>query len=379
MRKELPPFLKSIARFVYYKEQRAKVFREITIRKQQDELINEYDSAAKKVIVFLIMGADWQTGVDKISGGTISIVSLCEETRKLKAIHGAEVLMCTFPNQHLFLKHSQFKNSTTVFRFTQVRNYFKNAESVLLHVPEFLSPHLLHNLKEADKVFLKSRQKVHLNILNQNILLMPSADEIVMLKNFAGQLTITTAHQQYSNIHYRQLYNVPLHKFSVWISPEKYYFKQFEEKQNLIIVSPDSHPRKAEVLLLLQSIPNLIVQVIENLTYEQYKETISNAKWAITFGEGLDGYILEPVFSGAIGFAVYNEDFFTEDFKDLNGIYPGYNLLVKSIKKDMAKLDNAADFKSFQKQQFEVCARSYNYQTYQHNIRLFYEEKYTYP
>jgi hypothetical protein len=378
MKKLLPFFLKSIIRFLYYKQQRAKVFREPGIRKKQNRLIKKYDPDTKKIIVFLVMGADWNSGIDKISGGTISIVSLCEESKKLKAIHNSEVIMCTFPKQHLLLYHTQFKNNTTVFRFKQLKKYFKNTNDVLIHVPEFLSQYFLENLTARDKAWLKKMKNVHINIMNQNIQLMPSPKFIDELKSIATLVTITTAHQQYCNQSYRDKYSVPLHKFSVWISPEKYYFKKYDDKENLVIVSPDDHPMREKVISKLNSINGLKVQIIQNLTYEQYKETISKAKWAITFGEGLDGYIIEPIFSGTIGFAVYNENFFTSDFENSNGIYHSYNEMSELLASDIKKLDNSSNYKQYQKEQFNLCAKHYNFQQYQNNIAAFYREEYTY-
>src|SRR5690349_1478686 len=118
-RKWLPSFLKPILRFIYYPQERAKVFREPGLKRIQNDRIKQFDAKAKKLIVFLIQGADYDTGSDKISGGIISIVSLCEESRKLKAVHGSEVMLCTFPDQHVLIRHSQFKNETDVFRYEQ--------------------------------------------------------------------------------------------------------------------------------------------------------------------------------------------------------------------------------------------------------------------
>ena len=60
-----------------------------------------------------------------------------------------------------------------------------------------------------------------------------------------------------------------------------------------MIVSPDFHTKKAEILRLIAGhFPQLQIQIIKNLTYEEYKKVISRAKWAITFG-GLDGYFID--------------------------------------------------------------------------------------
>ncbi|MFM7858502.1 MAG: hypothetical protein ACKO96_42925, partial [Flammeovirgaceae bacterium] len=150
------------------------------------------------------------------------------------------------------------------------------------------------------------------------------------------------------------------------------------KKENLLVISPDSHPDKEQIIQQLRNIPGLIVQIIQNLTYEQYKETISRAKWAITFGEGLDGYIIEPIFSGAVGFAVFNEDFFTEDFRGIPCIYDNYAQLAERILEDIQHYDQKERYYSVNKTQYELCAKYYDYAQYQENIRKFYLKEYTF-
>ena len=355
-----------------------RLIRETRIRRQQDQAIRNFDRKTSKLIVFLVPGADKVTGAERISGGTISITSLREESLQLKEVHRAEVIMSTLPNEYLLFRHKRFANQTDVFRFTQLRQYFSHVKEVLFHLPEFTCTDFMEYIDNKDRQWMERLEKVHINVMNQNVLLMPSATELSKLKQLAQIVTATTAHQRYCTPHYRQLYNVPLHKLSVWISPEKYTFRKYADKENLIVVSPDSHPMKDKVLDKLATIPGLRVQIIRNLTYEQYKSTIAQAKWALTFGEGLDGYIIEPIFSGAIAFAVYNEDFFTPDFKDLSTLYPSFDHLLDVIVKDMARLDDEEVYKDYQQEQFDLCAKYYSGQQYRENIKRFYESNYTF-
>jgi len=288
------------------------------------------------------------------------------------------VIMCTLPNEYLLFRHKLFANRTDVFRFTQLRQYFSDAKEVLFHVPEFMCTYFMEYLEDGDRQWIEGLEKVHINVMNQNVLLMPSAAELGQLKQLAQVVTATTAHQRYCNAHYRQVYNVPLHKLSVWISPEKYTFRKYSDKENLIVVSPDSHPMKDSVLEKLAAIPGLHVQIIRNLTYEQYKSTIARAKWALTFGEGLDGYIIEPIFSGAVAFAVYNEEFFTPDFKELPTVYRSYDHLLETIVNDIERLDDEHLYKDYQQVQFDLCAKYYSAEQYRKNIRSFYENNYTF-
>jgi hypothetical protein len=375
----LPSYIKTPVGFLRSERVRKRVFRERKIKKKQDEAIRKFDPTAKKLIVFLVPGADRTTGADKISGGIMSIVSLCQESAGLKDIHQSEVIMCTMRDEHLLFGHSQFVNHTDVFRYSQLSNYFTAAEEVIFHLPEFVCEYFLRHLTRADKHWIAGLRHVHINILNQNIRLMPSREVIQRLEKLASKVTATTAHQKYCNERYRREQGIPLHKFSVWISPEKYTFRNYAEKENLIVVSPDIKPLKQAVLDKLSTIPGLRIQVIQNLTYEKYKETIARAKWALTFGEGLDGYIIEPIFSGAIGFAVYNEEFFTPDFQPLPTIYASYERLLERISDDIRRLDDADKFVACQKEQFALCARYYSYDHYLANIKAFYKGQYSLP
>ena len=120
------------------------------------------------------------------------------------------------------------------------------------------------------------------------------------------------------------------------------------------------------------------IKIIQNMTYEQYKQTISRAKWALTFGEGLDGYFVEPVFSGAISFSVYRPEFFTKEFQPLRTVYASYDVLTEKICSDIKELDNAVEYELYHRRQFELCANEYNHANYVRNLELFYGGKYTY-
>jgi hypothetical protein len=373
-----PRAIKRLYRLLRYKNEWNKLLREFGIRKIQDENIRKhYNPNHTHLIVFLIPGSDYATGKEFISGGTISIVSICEQTVELKEVHGAQTIMCTINNDHLLLKHNMFANNTNVYRFEQLASFFTGVTNILIHLPEFTVDYFPDSLSGGDLKWLKQMKHVHINIMNQNIRLMPSPDRIATLEKLADNITITTAHQKYCSQHYRNLFGVPIHKLSVWISPEQYRFVKWTEKENLLVVSPDAHPMKATILEKLQNIKGLQVQIIQNLTYEQYKLLVSRAKWALTFGEGLDGYFIEPVFSGAIAFAVYNEEFFTPDFKDLPTVYDSYETFLERLVTDIELLDESGRFATVQKQQFELCARYYNLNQYKKNIALFYKGTYT--
>ncbi len=372
-------FLKNILRFFYYKNQRKKVFREQKIRKRQNKLIIEnYSKDIENLIVFMVDGADWFTGKDNISGGIMSIASIYEESEKLKKIHNSNVIMITHKTAHLLLKHTQFPNNIFVFRYKQLIKYFQNLKKVIIHVPEYLVP-TINKQFAADSLYFTKIPDLQINILNQRIDIMPDVSETEKLKQVTRNITQTTAHENYTTLELRNKYNIPVHKLSVFGSPEKYKFTDFEQKENLLIVSPDEIPQKSRIIYKIKTeIPDLKIIIIENLTYTEYLNTISKAKFALTFGEGLDFYFVETVFSGGIGFAVYNEDFFTKEFKELPFIYKNYKDLEDLIVKDFSNLKNKELFVDTNKQQFMQCSKLYKYNEYLENIEKFYKKEYTF-
>ena len=223
---------------------------------------------------------------------------------------------------------------------------------------------------------------LHINILIQNIdVANEYLNKIKNLKQKFNNVTGTMAHENYTTLENRNKFGFSIHKFSTYVSPEQYDFKTYTEKENVLIVSQpeDEHPIRTKVLKLLQKeFPGMEIKVIQNMTYDEFKKVISKSKWALTFGEGLDGYFIEPIFSGAIGFSVFNSRFFTNDFKSLETVYNNYEELIKRMPMDMKRLDSEKCYKLYQRQQFEQCSKYYNYEEYKKNLILFYQRKYTY-
>lgn len=343
-----------------------KPFQEILLRRH-------YSRDVDSLIVFLTPGHDI------VCGGIISIASIYAETLKLRYLHKSDVIMCTVPGDPPLLKYTRFRNQNYIYRFSQVLQYFKKIKSLMIHIPEYAVLQFIDNISTRDRNILFDIEKVHLNIMIQNIDLVPTVEHIEQLKKI-GLVTCTTAHKQYSTIELRNQLGIPLHYLFTYGSPEQYQRKKYHEKDNLMIVSPDKHPEKAKILNLIASkCPNLKIQVIEGITYEEYKEIISKAKWALTFGEGLDGYFSETIFSGGIGFAVYNGRFFTENFKSLKTVYKDYATLAENICSDIWELDNNTEYAIYQNKQFEILNDIVISGNYKEKIRLFYKGEYTYP
>lgn len=347
--------------------------KQLTIKLSQKRLLAEcYPRNAEKLIIFLT------PGYDVVNGGILSISSIYGETVKLKHIHGAEVIMCTIPGHPLLLRYTQFKNQNYMYGFSQVLSYFQNLHSLMIHIPECRIDQFLRGISDKDHSKIIRIENVDINIMIQNIEALCSMRDIDELRKL-GRLTCTTAHEQYATSQMRERLGFPLHKLSVWASPEQYNRVEYGQKEELMIVSPDAHPQKPEVLSLIsRQFPRLRIKIIKNLTYEKYRDVISQAKWALTFGEGLDGYFIETIFSGGVSFSSFNSMFFTEDFNSLRTVYDSYDIMLEKICSDISALDNETDYTGYQNKQHEMCSKYYSYEQYIRNLELFYKGEYTY-
>lgn len=358
---------------VYLRRLGRNPVKEFEIRMSQDRLLREhYSRSTNRLIVFLTPGRDI------VNGGILSISSIYEQTTKLYDVHRAQVIMCTIPGHPSLLRYTKFANQNYLYRFSMVLSYFRNLQHLMIHIPELCIEQFIKNTSSADHLRLAETNTVRINIMLQNIQLLPPTRYIDELRRF-GQLTCTTAHEQYTTPELRSRLGMPLHRLSAYVSPEQYKKTEYVEKEDLIVISPDKHTRKSEVLRLIgKQFPQLQVLIVKNLTYEEYKDTIAKAKWSLTFGEGLDGYFLETIFSGGVSFAVHNPIFFTDDFRSLRTVYDNFDMLAERICTDMRRLDNETAYSNYQTKQYRLCCKHYNTEQYVRNLESFYRGEYTF-
>ena len=370
-------FIKTVYRLFRYKAEWKKQFREVNIRKIQNASIRKIDPKTEKLILFFIPGADYYSGKESISGGLISIVSLAQETSLIYKETSVQVLCATYYKEHLIFKLSTFINETQVFSPIQIESYFSNLNDLTLHIPELYVDDFVRNHQQNS--WFKGVNSIQINILNQNIQLMPDYNVLNELKSNFSSCTITTAHKKYCNPYYRNSYGIPLHQLSVWISPENYLKKSGHEKENLILFSPD-HKELTQRLISFFSheLPAFKFEVIQGLSYEEYKELISRAKYLITTGEGLDAYFIETYFSGGVAFALKNLNFFDEKYLELPCLFEHQENLVKLLQTWIEKYENADEYNQLNTSVSELLAEDYSYKSYQNNLRKFYNKEYTY-
>lgn len=347
-------------------------------RSVQDYRIhNEYDCETEALIVFLLPTSD------SIGGGVMSINSIAkvtdELTGTLEEINGYKVLLATYPSSYTFSEYTKFECAYGIYRFDMLREYFTSVKKMILHIPENFVADSISQMSPEDIAWLHNIGELKINILNQNNDMMPRPYFANFLHAFTDDLTITCAHRKYCTPNQRSSYNMPVHMLSTSNLVE-YKYRPYDEKENLLLYSPDANDTKPAILeAIREAFPELKMKMIKNIEYSEYLELISRAKWMITFGEGLDGYAMESIRSGAVSFAVFNHTFFNERFEGLPNIYNSYQDMLTRIVDDMKTLDEPQAFKDLNDLLIKKDREEKDETRYRNNIRNYYLENYTYP
>lgn len=325
----------------------------------------------KRLIVFLT------PGFDSPNGGILSISWTYRESAALQHLHGSKVALCTVPGDPPLLKYTWFKNRNYLLDLEDLLNRCGDLDYLLVHIPEYAVNQVSRWL-DSFSPKLRNVKEVHLNVMVQHIDIGQEQD-ISGLGRF-GKVTCTTAHEAYSNAATRETLGVSLHKLSCCNGPERYTLSGYADKQPLLMVSHDPHPLKERVLLeIKKALPALKIQIIQNLSFEEYLDVARRAKWSLTFGEGLDSYFSDPVFSGGVSFAVFNERFFTPAFARLETVYPSWDILMNKITTDLQRLDEPVAYQRCWRQAWDLLSDLYSTERFRENLRLFYRGEYTFP
>ncbi|MEO7905058.1 MAG: hypothetical protein ABIR91_04660, partial [Candidatus Saccharimonadales bacterium] len=242
-----------------------------------------------------------------------------------------------------------------------------------IHTPELAVEKLDIGLKKYID-YISRIKDLRINILNQNILYMPDPKEIFKLYKYTLKITQTTAHDRYAVQQTSDKYGLPLKHLSVFIDPNQYTKIDYQQKENIIAFSPDYHPLKEKIIdKIRNSLPKYRLQEIRDLTYSEYKDLVSRAKFMITFGEGMDGYFIESTFSGSVPFAVYNNSFFpNKSFINHSTVYEDYESMYENIIKDIDKIDDALIYNKDNFFLYSKLSSIYNYDSYKKNLVDYY-------
>jgi hypothetical protein len=330
---------------------------------------------------------------DVVNGGVMSLVNLRNEFKNLKYIHNSDVFLINIAyNPSLTFNHfSKFKNDSQIFNLQLFLDKIVNCSNISFHIPECLISKFNYEFNHVwtnnhKQLFYNYKIK-SVNILNQNHLLMPNISEINDLKGlFNSNISMTFAHKKSIKFYKNEDYDFPMHYMSAWINSIPYERNGYFFKKNFILISPDSidrsksisHISKEEIIDKLKSeLPHYQVIVINNLSYEEYKNLVFQSKFVLTFGEGLDGYFIENILMGGVSFAVFNSIFFTKDYQSLMSVYDSFEELFQNIVNDMKSLDNFDSYDKVHRELYKIVELEYTFDKFQNRVKNYFLKKYS--
>ena len=288
-------------------------------------------------------------------------------------------VLTTFPSKVTYERNTFFKNDEKIYRWEQIVNNAKNVKELIIHIPEYFSDKFSTALTNKDFKFLKQIENVQINILNQNIELMPEPEKIKGLYKITNNVTQTIAHDRYATQEVCDKWQIPTHFLSVHIDTSGYRSYAFEEKEKIIVLSPDEAPYKeAIVKKLKQELPDFKLITVENMPFDEYMDLIAKAYFTISFGEGFDGYFNQPQAVRGLGMAVYNSDFFPdESWLELKNVYKSPADMENNIVNDIKELSaNKELYYSLINKMNEKLSTLYGEDLFKRNLEKFYKEEY---
>ncbi|WP_321848531.1 rhamnan synthesis F family protein [Pseudomonas paraveronii] len=279
---------------------------------------------------------------DVIGGGMLSINRFAKHTADVISAQDYKLLVSGLPLENSVVEYSMFEPSLPMVHFATIAETL-SPKRLIIHIPEFYTQSFIMGITPLQRRWLKTIPELQINIMNQNHDFFPDRYYIECCRELTDDVTITAAHVRYATQELASSFDCPVSLLTPFL-PE-FYRVPFVDKKNIIAISPDNEVplggvTKDEILAMLKTqLPDYEFVLIQNMTLEEYKLLISKARFSITFGEGYDGYYLEPFLSDSIAFAVYNQTFFPKDFEGAPTIYSSWQSLYECVVSDIRRLE----------------------------------------
>ncbi|MEG1752290.1 MAG: glycosyltransferase, partial [Christensenella sp.] len=343
-------------------------------RKIQDKrIVENYSRDTEKLIVYLV------PDFDQICGGMMCICNYAHDIKGFAESKGFSRMVATIPSRNTFADYTKFDAHAHIYRFEQIRKHFPKLEKLIINIPEYQFVSFLMNISNDDLAWLSVSDFVTVNIMNQNNELVPKPWAVDILHAIVPNMTMTCAHRQYNNKYLRSTYKMPLHFIP---ADKKIKFKsvKFEDKEDLLVISPDEHASRDKIISKIEkAFPKIKIVVVENMAFSKYLDLIAKAKWVISFGEGFDGYTIESLYSNTISFTMFNDTFFEGSFERWPNMYEDARDMQEKIVQDMQRLNNKESYNKFLKEVQQCCIKEFDSHGYDECLQNYYEGNYDLP
>lgn len=321
----------------WYRTQMARFLNEQMSRQ------NGYDVSAirqaRSVVLFVLPGEEC------ISGGILSIFSMCRYTREI--LPDAAVVLVTEAGNKTYAQASWFHTDEKIYRWDQVMDNLQDVGHMVIHIPEYMASFFCDELPEESRRILQNIPDLTINILNQNPEIMPPSDTVQKLFELTRHVTQTLAFREKNIQDLANRYHMPVTTIFSYLDLSGWTPVHFHNKKKLILLSHDKNLYRNQVIKILNhEMPDFELITINNMSFEDYMNKVCKAFAVISFGEGYDGYLLQASIVRTLSFAVYNETFFpNREFLKLKNIYTSYPEMISNIARDIRRYaDNATEY-----------------------------------
>lgn len=359
LKRYLPPKVKTFLKEFIVKHD-IDFGRKAKLTKAAISVQNQYNltplQAAAKIIVFLVPNDA------EISGGLLSIFQFVNFTREIEK--NAVCIISTIPGKYTYEKMILFKNSEQIYRWEQVITSCHQCSELILHVPEYFASFFYGFLSRRDLAVLRALPKLRINILNQNIDYMPSRESLYSLYSLTSDVSQSAGFERYANQDVCDKFGMPLYFVPSYINLDDCVVKEFSEKKKLILFSNDQHSDKKRILSRIQDeFIDYEIREISGLTYAKFLELIAQARFVISFGEGFDGYYIQPYYAKSIGISVYNDRFFPDSAMcDFPFVYSSFEEMYEKVCDDIRRVkDSKEDYEEISSSVHSYLVRTINH------------------
>jgi FkbM family methyltransferase len=343
--------------------------------KTQREIAQSYSSSETLIIFFNV-------ALDVIGGGMLSInrfVACAQEIYAEGSTCGVAMSGVPLSSKSVEFTHFKAAAQQVEFKFLVEET---DPETVKIFVPENFSLGFVKSLSDQEMQWLHSRKNFKLFVLNQNEQLMPSPTEFKdTILSLTKNVVITTAHSRYCTSRTSARYLAPVKQLTPILPIMKY--RTLGEKERIILLSPDPIDQRykgvtrEQVLIKLRAeLPDFEFVTVQNLSLDAYLDLASRAMFSLTFGEGLDGYFIEPVLSGGVSFAIFNSVFFPESFASAKTIFLSWDLLIEQLPPIVRRLSQSEEsYENQTKMLQSLLSQEYSYERSKHDMTSLFEDE----
>ena len=205
---------------------------------------NGYDVSAirqaRSVVLFVLPGKEC------VSGGILSIFSLCRYTREI--LPDSAVVLVTEAGNKTYAEASWFHADEKIYRWDQVMDNLHDTEHLIIHIPEYMAACFCDKLPETSRRILQSIPDLTINILNQNPKIMPPSDAVQKLFELTLHVTQTLAFRERNIQEIADKYNIPVTTIFSYIDLSRWTVVPFYKKEKIILLSPDKNEYRSSII-----------------------------------------------------------------------------------------------------------------------------------